>query len=107
MAKKKDIEAVFKEFPALDKLWNDYGFDKNIRSNIVDYKPATLGHYYVAFLVKHTHKDQVWYDVIDFAGWERGESWLVQNDGSEEVTPAQFKKMRIPSQCDWLEGWPE
>lgn len=104
---KKDVEAVFKGFPALDKAWKDYGFDDNIRPNIVDYKLASLGHYYVAFLVKHTHKKREWYDVIDFAGWDRGDAWAVQNDGSESITPAQFKKMRIPGGCDWLEGWPE
>lgn len=104
---KKNAEAVFKEFPGLDKAWKDYGFDDNIRPNIVDYKLASPGHYYAAFLVKHTHKTQTWYDVVDFAGWSDGNNWAVQNDNSEEITPAQFKKMYIPSQCDWLEGWPE
>ena len=102
----KDAEKVFKEFPGLDKAWNDYGFDAKIRPNIVDYKLAVLGHYYVAFLVKHKYKGKASYDVVDLAG-RSPDHWEVQNDGSEHVTPAQFKKMYIPSQCDWLEGWPE
>lgn len=104
---KKNAEAVFKEFPALDKAWKEYGFDDKIRPNIVDYKLATLGHYYVAFLVKHKHKNKSWHDVIDFAGWAGGDNWEVQNDGSTDVTPKQFQRMYIPSGCDWLEGWPE
>lgn len=103
---KKSVEAVFREFPGLDQAWKAYGFDKSIRPNIVDYKLATLGHYYVAFLVKHQHKKGDYYDVIDFAG-SSSEHWAVQNDGSDIVTPKQFSQMYIPSGCDWLEGWPE
>ena len=101
---KTNVEQVFREFPALDKAWNDYGFDRKVRPNIVDYKLATLGHYYVAFLVK-LGKDR--HEVIDFAGHSSGTAWEVQNDGSTEVTPKQFKRMYIPSQCDWLKGWPK
>jgi len=66
-------------------------------------KLATLGHYYVAFLVRRDDH----YEVIDIAGHSGGEHWEMQNDGSSDVTPQQFKRMYIPSQCDWLEGWPE
>ena len=100
---KPDPERVFRESPALDRAWQDYGFNANIRRNIVAAKVATLGHYYVAFLVRIDDH----YEVIDLAGHTRGEHWAVQNDGSSDVTPAQFRKMHIPSGCDWLEGWPE
>jgi hypothetical protein len=100
---KPTAERVFKEFPALDKCWKDYGFNKQDRTNIVDYKLRTLGHYYVAFLVKRGTNI---HEVVDIAGHSGGNAWEIQNDGSEPVTPKQFKKMYIPSQCDWLEGWP-
>ena len=45
--------------------------------------------------------------MVDIAGWNRGDNWDIQNDGSVPVTRQQFKKMRIPDGCDWLEGWPE
>ena len=41
---KPDPERVFREFPALDRAWQDYGFNANIRRNIVAAKVATLGH---------------------------------------------------------------
>lgn len=99
---KNKIERLFKDFPELDQAWNAYGFDKKLKPNIVDYKLATLGHYYVALLVKIGPR----HEIIDFAGTSSSH-WEVQNDGSSNVTPAQFKRMYIPSGCDWLDGWPE
>jgi hypothetical protein len=97
---KREVERLFKQVPALAEAWDNYGFAFK-REEIVDCKSVISPgyHLYAAFLLPDG-------SVADLAGSSMS-GWEVQNDSSEPVTPAQFKKLRIPDGCDWLEGWPD
>lgn len=92
--------AAIKDHPAGPALVA-YGIDDPYTiDKAIAYKMSNYGHYYIALLYEDGQ-------VIDLAAPTYDGPWEVQNDGSEPVTPKQFKKMFIPDGCDWLEGWPE
>lgn len=84
-----------KKWPQLKAAWDEYGFNTTWE-NVVDAKIRADGQY-VVFLLK---SGRTLFELVDIAGDGCG-NWDVQNDGSEQITMAQWERLEIVPDCDW------
>lgn len=90
-----------KEWPELKKAWDDYGH--SIPFEQLDGIKSQRGCYAV---VRWKNED----GTVGLADLARGRNgpWEMQNDGFDDVSEADWRKLRIVEDCDWfvIEGHP-
>ena len=89
-----------KKCPMLHEAFNAYGF--NIKwDDLFDMKMRRDGCYVVV-----AWKDPDNPEVVCMADFARGGltyEWEVQNDGFDDITLAEWKRLYIVPECDWFE----
>lgn len=94
MAKSSKMDALAKAYPMLKQAWDEYGH--SIPWGQLDgYAKNPYDGYIV---LRWKEGDMV--NMADLA--YNGEIWDMQNDGFDPITEKDWKKLEIPSQCDWF-----
>lgn len=101
MAKSAKMAELAKNYPKLKQAWDEYGHA--IPWDQLDGYAKNPSDWYVVLRWK---MPDGMIDMADLAF--NGEIWDMQNDGFEPITEADWRKLKIPSQCDWfvIEGHP-
>lgn len=89
-----------KTCPMLHKAFEEYGFIVEW-NDLFDMKMRSDGCYAVVAWKNKTDPSLIC--MADFARGGLTYKWEVQNDGFEDITLAEWKRLRIVPQCDWFE----
>lgn len=86
-----------KKWPELKKAWDAYGHD--IPFEKLDGIKSQRGCYCV---VRWTTEEGT-VGLADLARGGTNMEWEMQNDGFDEITEADWRKLKIVEDCDWFE----
>lgn len=88
-----------KRWPNLHRDWVEYGHSIEW-DQLFDFKAASTHHFVALAWTEGEQEGFVNYATL--ASGDQGKTWEMQNDGHEPVRLAQWKKMRVVPNCDWL-----
>lgn len=83
-------------WPNLHRDWVAYGHSIEWDA-LFDFKSAST-HHFVALAWKEG--DEVNYATL--ASGDRGQTWEMQDDSRDPIPLAQWKRMKVAPECDWL-----
>ncbi len=94
-----------KKWPSLKKAWDEYGHAVAFE-DLDGLKTDSRGNYVV---VRWKEKDGPGVGMADLARAGADHPWEMQNDGMDEITEADWRKLEIVPDCDWfrIPGHPE
>ncbi|WP_336801699.1 hypothetical protein [Kaistia sp. MMO-174] len=84
-----------KKWPTLAEAWDNYGHQIAF-DDLADAKVRSDGAYVVL-----AWKAGDGFCVADLAYSPFNRSWEMQNDSSDQLTPAQWRALYIVPECDW------
>jgi hypothetical protein len=85
-----------KKWPSLKQAWDDYGHMIKWE-DLFDMK-SDRGCYVVL-----AWKEGENINMADLARAGAAHPWEMQNDGHDDITLAEWKRLRIKPECDWFE----